>query len=174
MGIEVADRHADDTDTRLDQSTGEQELQGTLGTLAGRKSFHSVRGRRVTSERLGGFLAEVHRRGEAAGGENADGLLGEAVHRVHHPAGVGLTPDAIKPGTRTWTVGETVDLAFPLALPEELELEGGELIAIRLGLASGTSIFAPAVDADVAEAASRILEEEVQKAPVPRRRRRGR
>ena len=36
------------------------------------------------------------------------------------------------------------------------------------------NLFVPAVDADVAEAASHILEEEVQKAPAPRRRRRGR
>ena len=52
----------------------------------------------------------------------------------------------IKPGTRTWAVGETVDLAFPLALPEGLELDGGELVAIRLGFMSGSTLYAPAVD----------------------------
>ncbi|HIF41233.1 MAG TPA: hypothetical protein EYQ74_09060 [Planctomycetes bacterium] len=52
----------------------------------------------------------------------------------------------IKPGTRTWTVGETVDLAFPLALPDGLILDGGELVAIRLGFTSGNAVHAPSVD----------------------------
>lgn len=52
----------------------------------------------------------------------------------------------IKPGTRTWVVGETVDLAFPLALPEELILDGGTLVAIRLGFMSGSTLYTPAVD----------------------------
>jgi hypothetical protein len=61
----------------------------------------------------------------------------EDVHQSDHK---------IKPGTRNWAVGDTVDLAFPLALPDELELAGGEWVSIRLGFTSGGKLYTPEVD----------------------------
>ena len=52
--------------------------------------------RRVTGEHLGVFLLKVERVAELAGKQNAECLLVEPVHRVHHTRVVGVTADGVK------------------------------------------------------------------------------
>ena len=96
--VEVADRQADHADSGFDQPAGQQKLQRTLGTLAGHESFDLVRRSLVPCDHLGRLVAEIQRFGEAAGSENADGLLGEAVHRFHHATGIDVPLDTVQSG----------------------------------------------------------------------------
>ncbi len=52
----------------------------------------------------------------------------------------------IRPGTRSWTVGQTVDLAFTMPLPAGQEFEVMDLVSLRLGFLDAGSQRPPAVD----------------------------
>jgi hypothetical protein len=52
----------------------------------------------------------------------------------------------VEPGTRSWRPGEARDLAFPMAVPGELELETGELVSLRIGFLDGGTQRPPAVE----------------------------
>ncbi|MDA1264549.1 MAG: hypothetical protein O2816_05645 [Planctomycetota bacterium] len=51
----------------------------------------------------------------------------------------------VKPALRAWVVGETVDLAFPIAMPEGLALEFGDLVSLRIGFVVDGAQRPPAV-----------------------------
>ena len=119
----VADRHA--AHPRLDEPAGGEEL------------LHEARGA-VPLVLLGAvavfvadalrFPGDIERIGERARGEDAEGLLLEGVHPLHHPGAVGRAIEGVERADEAATVAESVE-----GEPREDEIAG----AVAVGLEGG-------------------------------------
>ena len=86
--------------------------------------------RRVTGEHLGVFLLKVERVAELAGKQNAECLLVEPVHRVHHTRAVGVAANGVERAQQADAVIEAA------------RLEAGQQLEAHLMIAAEPSQFA--------------------------------